>query len=195
MRPLKTARRPPIYPKTPGHLPCSSLTHPLPLPSRRPSVSFGGFGLKVIVDYPSRDEERLIVERETGRVAHAVVPVVSSSTIIRARDVVRQVYVDDKITEYVLDLVAATRNPEGPDIGELRSLIAFGASPRASIYLIESARAHAFLQGRGYVTPEDIKQLAPDVLRHRIITTYEAEAEEVTTADIVQRILDHVEVP
>ena len=108
---------------------------------------------------------------------------------------VRQIYVDEKVKEYVLDIVRETRHPSTDGLSELRSLVAFGASPRASIYLIQAARAHAFLRGRGYVTPEDVKQLAPDVLRHRVITTYEAEAEEVTTDSIVRRILDHVEVP
>ena len=122
-------------------------------------------------------------------------PVIEREQIVHAREVVRQIYVDDKVKEYVLDLVLATRNPSGNGLGDLRSFIAYGASPRASIYLVAAARAHAFLNGRGYVTPDDIKQLAPDILRHRIITTYEAEAEDVTTDFIVQQVLDQVEVP
>jgi len=108
---------------------------------------------------------------------------------------VRQIYVDDKIKEYILDLVFATRRPGDNGLGDLKHLIAFGASPRASLYLIMAARAHAFLKGRGFVTPEDIKQIAPDILRHRIITTYEAEAEDITSADIIRQVFDEIEVP
>jgi MoxR-like ATPase len=108
---------------------------------------------------------------------------------------VRQIYVDDKIKEYVLDLVLTTRQPGTNGLSDLNNLIDFGASPRASINLIAAARAHAFLKGRGFVTPEDIKQIAPDVLRHRIITSYEAEAENINSDHIVRRILDHTDVP
>ena len=127
--------------------------------------------------------------------APPISPVIHADAVIRARKVVRDIYVDDKIMEYVLDLVTTTRDPAGRHLSELKPYIEFGASPRASIYLVMAARARAFLKGRAFVTPEDVKQLAPDVLRHRIIITYEAEAEEVTSSDIVQRILDHVEVP
>jgi MoxR-like ATPase len=164
-------------------------TYPLP------EAQVDRFMLKVLVDYPNRSEERLIMDRMTGTTLPDIRPVVSPDDILRARRAVKQIYVDDKIKEYILDLIVVTRQPENNGLAELRSLIAFGASPRASIYLIETARAHAFLQGRGFVTPEDIKQMAPDILRHRIITTYEAEAEEVTTDEIVQRILDHTDVP
>ncbi|MFQ5611498.1 MAG: AAA family ATPase [Anaerolineae bacterium] len=164
-------------------------TYPLP------EAQVDRFMLKVIVDYPNRDEERLIVNRMTGAVLPEVKPVVGPETLLHAREVVKQIYVDDKIKEYVLDLVFATRYPADNGLHQLQSLIDFGASPRASIYLIMTARAHAFLQGRGFVTPEDIKQIAPDVLRHRIVVSYEAEAEEVSSADIVQQILDHIEVP
>lgn len=164
-------------------------TYPLP------EAQVDRFMLKVLVDYPNRVEERLIMDRMTGTALPDVRPVVSPDDILRARQAVKQIYLDDKIKEYILDLILVTRQPENNGLAELKSLIAFGASPRASIYLIETARAHAFLQGRGFVTPEDIKQMAPDVLRHRIITTYEAEAEEVTTDEIVQRILDHTDVP
>ena len=164
-------------------------TYPLP------EAQVDRFMLKVLVDYPARDEERMIVDRMTGASIPPVSPVIDLGHITRAREVVRQIYVDEKVKEYVLDIVRETRHPSTDGLSELRSLVAFGASPRASIYLIEAARAHAFLRGRGYVTPEDVKQLAPDVLRHRVITTYEAEAEEVTTDSIVRRILDHVEVP
>lgn len=153
------------------------------------------FMLKVIVDYPSRDEERQIIELTTGAIVAGLRPIVDTETILRAREVVRRIYVDDKVKEYVLDLVSATRNPPSRDLADLKQLVAYGASPRAGIYLIGAARAHAFLKGRGYVTPDDIKQLAPDVLRHRVIVSYEAEAEEISSADIVQRILDHIDVP
>ncbi|MCK4725512.1 MAG: AAA family ATPase, partial [Anaerolineales bacterium] len=112
-----------------------------------------------------------------------------------ARKIVRGIYVDEKIKEYVIDLVIATRQPAQSGLPELANLIEFGASPRASINLVNASRAHAFLKGRGFVTPEDIKQIAPDVLRHRIITNYEAEAENITSDHLVQRILDHTDVP
>ena len=164
-------------------------TYPLP------EAQVDRFMLKVLVDYPRRDEERSIVDRVTGAEWDDVRAVITPEQIGRSREMVRRIYVDDKIKEYVLDIVAATRRPTGEALEDLPQLIAYGASPRASIFMIEAARAHAFVKGRGYVTPEDIKQLAPDVLRHRVITTYEAEAEEVTSDDIVRRILDHVEVP
>jgi MoxR-like ATPase len=164
-------------------------TYPLP------EAQVDRFMLKVIVDYPSRPEERLIIDRMTGLTLPEVRPVISPADLIHARQVVRQIYVDEKIKDYVLDLVFATRQPSENGLTGLQPLIAFGASPRASIYLIMAARAHAFIQGRGFVTPEDIKQIAPDILRHRIVISYEAEAEEVTSADIVQRILDQIEVP
>ena len=164
-------------------------TYPLP------EAQVDRFMLKVLVGYPNRSEERLIIDRMTGVELPSVSQLVTPETILRARTAVSQIYVDDKIKEYVLDLIIGTREPEGQGLADLRPLIAFGASPRAGIFMILAARAHAFLQGRGFVTPEDIKQIAPDVLRHRIITTYEAEAEEVTTDEIVRRLLARVEVP
>lgn len=164
-------------------------TYPLP------EAQVDRFMLKVVVDYPSRSEERLIMDRMTGVQLPEIEPVVAPADLLHAREVVRQIYVDDKIKEYVLDLVFATRQPNTDGLSGLQSLIAFGASPRATIYLIMAARAHAFLRGRGFVTPEDIKQIAPDILRHRIVVSYEAEAEEITSAQIVQRILDQIEVP
>ena len=163
-------------------------TYPLP------EAQVDRFMLKVLVDYPTREEERLIVDRMTGFDLPEIKPVVTQDDILRARNVVRSIYVDDKVKEYVLDLVQATRSPKN-SLHDLKPLIAYGASPRASIYLITAARAHAFLRGRGYVAPEDVKQLAGDVLRHRVITTYEAEAESITSTDLIQRILDNVEVP
>ena len=135
------------------------------------------------------------MNRMTGVELPEVKPVIQPSDLLYARQVVNQIYIDEKIKEYILDLVFATRQPSQNGLADLQSLIDFGASPRATIYMVLAARAHAFLKGRGYVTPEDIKQVAPDILRHRIVISYEAEAEEVTSADIVQRILDHVEVP
>jgi MoxR-like ATPase len=164
-------------------------TYPLP------EAQVDRFMLKVLVDYPNRSEERLIVDRMTGISLPMVNPVVSPADIMRAREMVRRIYVDDKIKEYVLDLVVATRQPGSNGLSDLNKLIDFGASPRASINLILAARAHAFLKGRGFVTPEDIKQIAPDVLRHRVITTYEAEAESISSDHIVKRILDHTDVP
>ncbi len=164
-------------------------TYPLP------EAQVDRFMLKVIVDYPKPNEERLILDRMTGVALPSVNPIIDPEQILRAREMVKRVYVDDKIKNYVLNLVLTTRNPGNNGLGDLRPFIAFGASPRAGINLILAARAHAFIKGRGFVTPEDIKQVAPDVLRHRVITTYEAEAENVTSADIVQRILDYTDVP
>ena len=164
-------------------------TYPLP------EAQVDRFMLKVRVDYPNRAEERIIMDRMTGAALPTVTPVVNPVDILRAREIVKQVYVDDKIKNYVLDLVIRTRQPGNNGLADLNTLIQFGASPRASINLILAARAHAFLQGRGFVTPEDIKQIAPDVLRHRIITTYEAEAENITSDHIVRRILDYTPVP
>jgi MoxR-like ATPase len=164
-------------------------TYPLP------EAQVDRFMLKVIVEYPSRAEERVIMDRMTGTSLPEVRPVISPEDLINARQRVRQIYVDDKIKEYVLDLIFATRYPSQIGLTDLEPLISYGASPRATIFLILAARAHAFLKGRGFVTPEDIKQVSLDILRHRVIGSYEAEAEEISSADIVQRILDHVEVP
>jgi MoxR-like ATPase len=164
-------------------------TYPLP------EAQIDRFMLKVIITYPQRAQERQILDRMTGEPLPPVRAVVSPEQIVRARQVVRAIYVDAKIKEYVLDLVFATREPDRSGLSDLKPLIAFGASPRASIFLITTAQALAFLNGRGYVTPDDIKQVATDVLQHRIIVTYEAEAEEITSTDIVRVVLDHVEVP
>jgi MoxR-like ATPase len=163
-------------------------TYPLP------EAQVDRFMLKVHVGYPSRGEERSILERMTGLEAPTARAVVSVEDIRRARDVVTSVYVDNRIKDYVVALVHATREPKsyGLDIG---GLIRYGASPRASIFLVKAARAHAFLSGRGYVTPEDVKSVGLDVLRHRVVPTYEAEAEEVRAEDLVTQVLDAVEVP
>ena len=164
-------------------------TYPLP------EAQVDRFMLKVIVNYPERSEEREIIDRMTSNAPLNVQPVVDSQYVLSAREIVRQVYVDEKIKDYVLDLVIATRDPRAQGLADLVNLISLGASPRAGIFLIAAARAYAFVKGRGYVVPDDIKQLAPDVLRHRVITTFEAEAQDVTSEQIVQHILDNVEVP
>jgi MoxR-like ATPase len=163
-------------------------TYPLP------EAQVDRFMLKLHVGYPSRDEEREILERMSGGRTPEVRPVVGPEAILRAREAAAVVYVDDKIKEYALDIVFATREPDRFGL-DLRELVAYGASPRASIYLVQAAKAHAFLRGRGYVTPEDVKAIALDVLRHRVILTYEAEAEELTSDAIARRILDSIEVP
>jgi len=164
-------------------------TYPLP------EAQVDRFMLKIRVGYPTRDEERLIMDRMSGGPVPKISPIVTPERILDARKVVSEVYVDEKIKEYIIDIVAATRHPEKYKLEELERFIEYGASPRASIALNMAARAHAFLRHRGYVTPEDIKSIGPDVLRHRIIVTYEAEAEEITSEEIVRRIFDAVEVP
>jgi MoxR-like ATPase len=163
-------------------------TYPLP------EAQVDRFMLKLKVTYPSRDEELEIMNRMGSGHEPVASPVVTPETILAARELVAEIYVDEKIKRYILDIVFATREPSVPGL-EVADLIAYGASPRASIYLLIAAKAHAFLRGRAYVTPEDIKAIAMDVLRHRVIITYEAEAEELTSEDVVQRILDSVEVP
>jgi MoxR-like ATPase len=163
-------------------------TYPLP------EAQVDRFMLKLKVTYPSKEEEREILERMTGPALAPVKPVVSPADIMRAREAVASVYVDEKIKDYVINIVFATREPEQYGL-ELRDLVAYGASPRATIYLTQAAKGHAFLRGRGYVTPEDVKAVALDVLRHRVIVTYEAEAEEVTSEEIARRVLDRIEVP
>jgi MoxR-like ATPase len=164
-------------------------TYPLP------EAQVDRFMLKLLVNYPAQAAERLMLDRMTSPVKPSVQPVVSMDQILSARKLVREVYMDDRIKDYVLNLVTTTRQPAERGLKNLQPLIAVGASPRAGIYLIESARAHAFLRGRGYVIPDDVKELAADVLRHRIIITYEAEAENITGDDMIQQILAHVEVP
>jgi MoxR-like ATPase len=163
-------------------------TYPLP------EAQIDRFMLKVLVDYPSKAEERDILERMTGTEIPQVQRVISPEDILRTRQVVKQVYVDSRIKDYVVEIVFATRRPEDYDL-DIKGLIQFGASPRATVFLTTAAKAHAFIRGRGYVTPEDIKSVAFDVMRHRIILSYEAEAEDVTTEQIIQRVLDTIEVP
>ncbi len=164
-------------------------TYPLP------EAQVDRFMLKLRIGYPSREEERQILElmaRTSG--VPATTPVVEAGTILAAREVINVIYVDDKVKEYIVDLVCATRDPAQYKI-EVRDFIQLGASPRATISLALAAKAHAFLRGRGYVTPQDVKSVAMDVLRHRVAITYEAEAEEKTSETIVQTILDELPVP
>ncbi len=165
-------------------------TYPLP------EAQVDRFMLKLTTTYPRKEEELEILNRmTTGEPAEAE-QVVALEDIVRAKSIINQVYMDEKIKQYIVDLVFATRNPE--DYGELadvRDLVEYGASPRATIYLATAARAHAFLRRRGYVTPEDVKSIGLDVLRHRVIVTYEAEAEDMTSEQILQRVFDCVEIP
>ena len=163
-------------------------TYPLP------EAQVDRFMLKLRLDYPSRAEERQILDRMSKEDQPRTSRVVTAEDILRARKVVEEVYMDDRIKEYILSIVFATRNPEehGLDIGPL---IEFGASPRATLFLAQAARANAFIRSRGYVTPEDVKSVGPDVLRHRVILSYEAEAENVKPEEILKRIFDTVEVP
>ncbi len=164
-------------------------TYPLP------EAQIDRFMLKVRIDYPSRDEEKEIMNRMSTGELSPIEPVADAADILKARAEMMRLYMDDKIGDYIVDLVHATRSPDEYGLPELAPLIQYGASPRATIYLAQTSRAFAYLHGRGYVIPDDVKALAPDVLRHRIITTYEAEAEEVTSDEIVRRVLEAVEVP
>ncbi len=164
-------------------------TYPLP------EAQIDRFMLKLKVSYPTRDEEKVIMERMSGDSIPEIQSVVAPEEIEKAASIVRQVYVDDKIKQYIVDVVFATREPENFGLERLKPLISWGASPRASLFLLNAARAHAFLKHRGYVIPEDIKAVAMDVLRHRVILTYEAEAEELSPEDIIRQIFDEVEVP
>jgi MoxR-like ATPase len=162
---------------------------------RLPEAQVDRFMLMIKVGYPTRADERQIIERTTGLIDAKASKVVDPEQLIAARRVVRDVYMDDRVKDYIVDVVFATREPSQKGMKDLASLIEYGASPRASIALALAARAHAFLRHRGYVTPEDVKAIGPDVLRHRIVLTYEAEAEEVTAEQIVRRVFEVVEVP
>jgi MoxR-like ATPase len=159
-----------------------------------PEAQVDRFMLKIKVDYPTKTEEREILERMSTLQDLRVRKVVHGADILRARQVVAQVYVDNRLKDYIVDMIMATRRPDEYKL-DVKGLIQFGASPRATVFLTLAAKAHAFLRGRGYVTPEDVKSVAFDVLRHRIILSYEAEAEDVTTEEIIQRLLDTIEVP
>jgi MoxR-like ATPase len=154
------------------------------------------FMLKTVVEYPNKEEEKGIILR-MGAVGRRpqVSRVTSPERVLAARELLNEIYVDEKVLTYVVDLVFATRRPEEHGLKELKHLILYGASPRASLALTQAARAKAFLEGRGYVTPQDIKSVGMDVLRHRVITTYEAEAEELTSEHVIQQLFDTVPVP
>ena len=165
-------------------------TYPLP------EAQVDRFMLKLRVDYPGKDEERAILKRMAStQMSDSVTSVVDVDQILKAQNVIDDIYVDEKVEDYVLNLVFATRDPGEYNLGDMDNLIEYGASPRATINLILAAKARAFLQHRGYVTPEDVRYVGRDVLRHRVILTYEAEAEELTSEDILQRLFDSIEIP
>lgn len=164
-------------------------TYPLP------EAQVDRFMLKLKITYPNKQEEREIMDRVVVGSDIHVDPVVTPQDIVQAREAVNPIHIDDKIKDYIINIVFATREPGSFGMPEIEGLIEYGASPRASIYLSQTAKAYAFIQGRGYVTPQDVKSIGMDVLRHRVIVSYEAEAEEMTSEDVIQRIFDHVEVP
>ena len=164
-------------------------TYPLP------EAQVDRFMLKVVIDYPKMEEEKLIIRQNINGDKFNVKPILKAQEIIEARKVVRQVYLDEKIERYIVDIVFATRYPEKYDLKELKDMIGFGGSPRASINLALAARTYAFIKRRGYVIPEDVRAVAHDVLRHRIGLTYEAEASNLTSDEIISKILNKVEVP
>lgn len=164
-------------------------TYPLP------EAQVDRFMLKVLIDYPKLEEEKLIIRQNIHGEKYNIKPIMKADEIIEARKVVRQVYLDEKIEKYIVDIVFATRYPENYGLKELKNMIGFGGSPRASINLALAARSYAFIKRRGYVIPEDVRAVAHDVLRHRIGLTYEAEASDITSDEIISQILNKVEVP
>ena len=164
-------------------------TYPLP------EAQLDRFMLKVVINYPQKEEEKLILRQNIEKVKPTVAPVLTPQDIVAARDVVRQVYLDEKIERYIVDIVFATRFPHDYELGSLKDMIACGASPRASINLALAARAYAFIKRRGYVIPEDVRAVCYDVLRHRIALSYEAEANNMTSDEIITEILNAIEVP
>jgi MoxR-like ATPase len=164
-------------------------TYPLP------EAQLDRFMLKVRVGYPTRDEEREIVDRMASGRPIEIHRVADANDILAARAAIAELFIDQKVVDYIVDVVRATREPGTVGLSELRSHIAFGASPRASIFLVQAARAHAYLRGRSYVVPEDVKAMAYDVLRHRVLLTFEAEAEDMNAERVIGRILDAVTVP
>jgi MoxR-like ATPase len=164
-------------------------TYPLP------EAQVDRFMLKVKLDYPTKEEERKIIQLNLLGTFPEIRPVVSVQEILTARDLVKEVYMDERIQQYIVDLIFATRDPASVGMKDQAHFIAFGGSPRASISLAQAAKAHAFLQRRGFVIPEDVRAVCPDVLRHRIGLTFEAEAENLTTDQLIDEFLNHVEVP
>ncbi len=164
-------------------------TYPLP------EAQTDRFMLKVVIGYPKKEEEQAIIRQNIASEKKQVLPILSTSDIIKARKIVEEVYLDEKIEKYIVDIVFATRQPEEYGLKEMKQMIAFGGSPRASINLAKAARAYAFIHRRGYVTPEDVRAVCYDVLRHRIGLTYEAEANNLTTEDVITEVLNAVQVP
>jgi len=165
-------------------------TYPLP------EAQVDRFMLKLKVDYPNKDDERSIIRQEARTdTSETLKPIITKQKIFDAQITINDIYVDEKVEEYILNLVFATRDPKKYALNDLQNLIEYGASPRASINLVLASKARAFLEHRGYITPEDVRYIGADILRHRIILTYEAEAEEITSDDIVQRLFDTIEVP
>jgi len=164
-------------------------TYPLP------EAQVDRFMLKLSVGYPEKNEELEIIRRQTAKVITQPEAVIEPADILAARETVKEIYMDEKIENYILDIVFATRQPEKYGLAELKDLINYGASPRASIFLAQASKARAFLMGRGYVTPEDVRTIGMDVMRHRVILSYEAEAEELSTEDVIRKVLNRVEVP
>lgn len=160
-----------------------------------PEAQVDRFLLKVIIDYPTLEEEKLIIRENIAGGLPEVHPVTTADEILKARQIVGEVYIDEKIEQYIADIVFATRYPERYGLSDIKDMITFGGSPRASISLAKAARAYAFIKHRGYVIPEDVRAVAHDVLRHRVGLSYEAEASNVTSEEIVSRIINKVEVP
>ncbi len=165
-------------------------TYPLP------EAQMDRFMLKLKVDYPTKEQERLVLERMIGQEILEVAPVISPEELLQMKQIVGQIYIEQKVKDYILDLVFATREPQNyENLKDLQDLIECGVSPRATINLAVAARAHAFLNGRGFVTPDDVKAIGKDVLRHRLILSYEAEAEQITVEDIIARVFGEIQVP
>jgi len=164
-------------------------TYPLP------EAQVDRFMLKVVIGYPSIEEERMIIRQNLSAQSSQIKPVINTADIMKARNIVKEVYMDEKIEKYILDIVFASRNPKDYKLEKLSQLINYGASPRASINLALASKAYAFIKRRGYVIPEDVRAICHDVMRHRIGLTYEAEAENITSSDIINEILNAVEVP
>ena len=164
-------------------------TYPLP------EAQVDRFMMKVLIDYPMKEEERRIMKENLGKEFPKPEKILKPADIIKAKEIVQEVYMDEKIENYILDIVFSTRNPEASGLSEFKNMIQYGASPRASINLAKAAKAYAFIKRRGYVTPEDVRAVCFDVMRHRIGLSYEAEAENITSEDIIRKILNKVEVP
>ncbi|MFZ9047151.1 MAG: AAA family ATPase, partial [Cyclobacteriaceae bacterium] len=160
-----------------------------------PEAQVDRFMLKVVIDYPKREDEQLIIRQNLASTTHKISAVLSTKDLLKAQESVNEVYLDEKIEQYIVDLIFATRYPENYGLAHLKSLISFGASPRGSISLAKAAKCYAFIQGRGFVVPEDVRTVIFDVLRHRIGLTYEAEAESIGSVQIIEQVLEAIKVP